>query len=387
MAVDKVGDSCCGCTACYNVCPKNAIKFIQNRYGFIVPEVDERLCVKCNLCEKVCSACENAMELNDVYNVFAAKSACKKYHWTSQSGGVAYELSRRFLNADNTIVYGAAFNDSFEVQHMAIDKVDDLHILQGSKYVQSYLGEVFKSIGSSLKSKKILFIGTPCQVYGLKKFCEVNKCNSDNLFTCDLVCYGVSSPMVFKDWINVLEQGKKSELMDMCFRDPEDLWGQGREKYVFTNGEKIQTKVYMNWYFADMITRTSCNNCKFCNIKRVGDITLGDFWGIKDVIPNFTDEHGISLVLVNSDKGQLLWQDTKSSLSYRCSDVESAKIAQTRLEPNEKKINVVNKNRFWRLYRKYGLRYLAEENGVFEPRISIKVKWKFNNIKKKLLRK
>ena len=387
MSVNKVRNSCCGCTACYNVCPKNAIRLINNGSGFLVPEVDEYLCVECNLCEKVCSACQNNVELNDVYNVFAAKSVNKKHHWTSQSGGVAFEISKSFLNADNAIVYGAAFNDNFEVQHMGVDNGDDLHVLQGSKYVQSRLGEVFKNIENNLKNKKVLFIGTPCQVYGLKQLCKVKNLNTDNLFTCDLVCYGVSSPMVFKDWIHVLEQGKESKLINMCFRDSADLWGKGREKYIFANGEKLQTKVYMNWYFADLITRTSCETCKFCNTKRVGDITLGDFWGISDSMPDFMDEHGVSLVLVNSDKGQYLWEHTKLNLNYRYSDIESAKIAQTRLEAKDKKINIVNKNRFWRLYRKYGLRYLAEENGIFEPRFSIKVRWKLNNLKTKLLRK
>lgn len=387
MSVDKVSNNCCGCTACYNVCPKNAIRLIFDESGFIVPQVDNDLCVGCNLCEKVCSACQNIPELNEVHSVFAAKSANEQNHRTSQSGGVAFEISRSFLGVDNSIVYGAAFDSNFEVQHIGINNANDLNVLQGSKYVQSNLAEVFNAIENLIKDKRVLFIGTPCQVYALKEFCTVKKLNMANLFTCDLVCYGVSSPGVFKDWINVLEQGKESKLVDMSFRDPADPWRNGKEKYLFANGETLRTKVYLSWYFGDFITRTSCDRCKFCSIKRAGDITLGDFWGISDCIPDFADEHGVSLVLVNSDKGEYLWEKTKSNLNYQYSDINSAKIAQTRFDANEKKINTANKERFWKIYRKYGMRYLAEENGIFEPRFSIKVRWKINGIKSKLLSK
>lgn len=389
MSVNTVKNRCYGCTVCYNICPQNAIELVKDEQGFIVPKVDQKLCNECSLCEKNCMVYTDNLKLNEVCSVFAAKSKSEKIHLTSQSGGVAYEISEKFLNKINhSIVFGAAFNEKMEVRHIDIENQNNLYLLQGSKYVQSYLGSVFKKVEQNLKKdKKVLFIGTPCQVYGLKQYCMIKQSNMDNLFTCDLVCYGVSSPGVFKDWIKMLEEGKKSNLKEMYFRDPSDKWGNGREKYVFVKGEILKTKVYMNWYFANFITRTSCETCKFSNIKRAGDITLGDFWGINECMPDFADKQGISLVLINSEKGKYIWELLENDLKYRKSNIESAQKAQTRLEENEKKIDIVNKKRFWKIYNKYGIRYLAEENGIFEPRISIKIRWKLSILKNKIMEK
>lgn len=295
---------CTGCTACAAVCPKGCIAMEPDADGFLHPAVDESKCVSCGLCERVCPVLNRA-ELNHTPTACAAKSRDEASRLASTSGGVFTELARSVLTQGGA-VFGAAYDEAFRVVHICAEDETGLARLRGAKYAQSDPGDTFREVKQRLeKGQQVLFSGTPCQVLGLKSFL---KRDYDNLLLVDLVCHSVPSPLAWEKYLQYISEGKTLTAVNLRCKDT----GWSRYGYCnrfdFADGscrmDKSGDSLYMKLFTGGYITRPSCESCPAKGYARVSDLTLGDFWGIWNIRPELDDDRGISLVLVQTKKGQ-----------------------------------------------------------------------------------
>lgn len=302
---------CVGCQACYVTCTVDAITMSPDIEGFLRPSIDEKKCINCGKCKKVCPVNKKVIDRNEekilAYAYFTENEQLRE---KSTSGGAFSEIASQII-ADHGIVFGAKFNNEFCVVHSATSKLSELEHFRGSKYVQSSIGKTYEQVSDYLKlGKKVFFTGTPCQIAGLYGYLGVD---NDNLFTCDLICHGVPSPMVFKDYLNYIKGKHKADIVDIKFRYKKPNWTDYSMKIEFNNNKIYNLDKnhdpYLVGFLRDCFLRPSCYECSFANTNRQGDITLGDFWGYKDS----HDNKGISLVIVNSKKGQALINSISNS--------------------------------------------------------------------------
>lgn len=296
-------ETCTGCSACANICPKSAIKMQMDKEGFLFPLIDASLCVECGKCMNACPILNvmNSRNLSEP-EAYALWSLIDRRY--SSSGGAFSAFARMILDRCG-VVYGAELDESLTCKHTYIQDVADLGKLRGSKYVQSEIGTSFQTCLSHLKQgKNVLFTGTPCQVAGLYLFLGKEY---DNLLTVDLACHGVPSNLIFKSYIRKLQLKYKENIKGFFFRKL-DGWG-------FTPSVKLSEKVkplygvdnlYMAAFDKAAIFRKSCYTCPFAKIPRIGDCSIADFWGIgRYGMPfNHNTSKGVSLVLVNTEKGR-----------------------------------------------------------------------------------
>ena len=313
MQIYNKKEECYGCTACLNICPVNAIKMETDKQGFKYAVIDEAKCIKCGLCKKTCPYI-NLPKKSQEFTAYAAKNKNEKIRMQSTSGGIFTELASYIINKKG-IVYGASLDKNLTVVHTRIDKIENLELLRGSKYVQSDLKEIFKEIKKELENHKlILFSGTPCQVAGLKKFL---KKDYNNLVLVDLICHGVPSPLIFKEQIKLLE--KKSKVKNYLFRVKKNGWHTHTEQVEYENGKIDNTSSlsqrYKQLFNKNLILRPCCFECQFSNLNRVGDITIGDYWGVEKYYPEFDDNKGINLVILNTKRGIDLFNEIKNNLN------------------------------------------------------------------------
>lgn len=271
--------------------------------GFLFPKVDNNRCVNCGLCDKVCT-------FNSLYNTssnfnlphpYVARQKNITEVLKSQSGGIFAALSDIILYW-NGAIYGAAFDSSFRITHKrAVNKLQRDEF-RGSKYVQSDVHGIFKQVETDLRNGLfVLFSGTPCQIAGIKSYLHLRNVNCNSLFTCDIICHGVSSPQIWNDYLKYIENKKNAKVTNVNFRDKNFGWASHIETFKLGNGQYIQNpyKFYQNITF-----RHSCNSCPYSNLRRPGDITLGDFWGYEKLELKINDDNkGLSLILVNTQKG------------------------------------------------------------------------------------
>lgn len=375
---------CTGCSTCAMLCPIGAIALTANEEGFLYPQVDQKKCVDCGKCERFCPAKkEQDGERAPEYGVFAAKLREETAHRKSQSGGAFYALASDML-AKGGVVYGAALDDAFETKHIRVNEETQLKRLQGVKYVQSKIGDIFAQVAEDLnRNISVLFSGTPCQVAGLYSYLQGKGISADNLLTCDLVCYGVPSPDVFRAWIKCLEKTQKARIVEMCYRRTDEKWGKGQEYYRFSNGRTLEGGYYTQLYFRNLILRDSCTQCHYCNMNRPGDITLGDFWGIEKENPDFYDDCGVSLVMCSTKKGRVALDAVQEQLALAESTLQTAAAAQPRLQGIAVQ-HSTQREGFWKTYRKNGMEYIAIEEGFVAPTFEFKIRKKLEMIKYKL---
>ena len=308
---------CCGCNACVNACPQKAINLIEDNKGFKYPEIDENKCVNCKICEKIC-AYKKQIKKQEIKAVYAGITNDSELLKKSSSGGIFAEIAKEFLNSEG-IVYGCAWeneNEELVPKHIRIDTVENLYKIQGSKYVNSFIGNCYEQIKNDLiTGKKVLFSGTPCQVDALKSF--LSTVNISNLYTIDLICHGTPNFRFFKDYIKLLEKKVKGKIINISFRDKSEGWNlQGKIWYIDKNGKTKEkelltsTSSYYNLFLSAKTYRENCYTCKYASQNRVGDITIGDYWGIEKVHPELLKNRlldtslGISAIIVNSPKGE-----------------------------------------------------------------------------------
>ena len=243
----------------------------------------------------------------------------------SSSGGIFVALAQSVL-AENGIVYGAAFCADFEVRHVAISNEKELHRLQGSKYVQSKLGDVFEEIKQYLRQgKTVLFSGSPCQTAGLKSYLGEEKTNGI-LYSVDFICHGILSENLFQEYIKYFENKRKSKSISFCFWDKTDGWVDSGPRIEYENGKSdhwpLYEDLYMQGYFQGLCMRESCYTCAFKNYRSGSDLTMGDFWGAEQLMPDFYDKNGVSLLCIQTRRGEELFNKAKEKFTIREEDID-----------------------------------------------------------------
>lgn len=307
---------CTGCAACVAVCPRNAISFVKDKFGFSYPVINDSLCINCKMCEK---KCPSLVKQNSNYPIKAI--AChvldERERLKSSSGGFATLLAKHFIESGG-VVYGCSFENPMCVKHIRCTTVGDLLKLRGSKYVQSSLNEIYAPLQQDLiQNTKVLFIGTPCQVAGIKsKFSKYN-----NLFIVDLVCHGVPSLQILHDSLpkrlHLTHEHKFSFRDNISYR----ISIQKDNRLVYER--PLYKDIFYKGFFNGLIFRTSCYRCNYAKHERISDLTIGDFWGLES--EKITDtEKGVSLVLVNTKNGELLLGELGDKLFSETRSVQEA---------------------------------------------------------------
>lgn len=326
---DKKKAECCGCNACAEICPKHCIRMTEDAKGFLYPKVDSAICIECGACEKVCPLNTSNISLKIPLKAFAALNKNRQEHLASSSGGAAYILSSYILDKGG-VVYGCT-SDGIDVRHIRVENHSDLSKLQGSKYVQSNVCGLFKDVKNDLKSgKPVLFIGTPCQVAGLKNYI---KHIPEHLYLVDLICHGVPSKKMLHDHVKHVAKGQK--IKHISFRKGNDYRLSIQTvnfSYEVSLWETPYKDLYLKGFIEGMISRPSCYKCPFACPTRVSDITIGDFWGLKnaELLPEETRD-GVSLLLPMTDKGLNLVQAVESNFHIIERSVDEAVDGNTQL--------------------------------------------------------
>lgn len=320
--------NCCGCRACAYICPTNSINFEKDEEGFFYPLIDVDTCIDCDLCEKVCPSI-NIQKNSSEQRMYAAWAIENVVRNNASSGGIFPLLAMNMLNKAG-IVYGAAFDESLKLKHIGIEKLEDLKPLCKSKYLQSDTNESFVKVKENLRNnRKVLYAGTPCQVAALNNYLgEQHK----NLITADFICRGVPSQEMFDKCLYYKEAKEKGEILDYSFRVKD-----GRIKHVHGYSYTIQRKnrlffkkgVFYEdpFYFGFkkyLFLRPSCYQCKYATMHRPSDITLADFWGVENYLKKADFSKGISMVIINTAKGQQAFEDIIDRINWKVFDMKIA---------------------------------------------------------------
>lgn len=306
----KSAINCCGCAACAQRCPQSCITMIPNEEGFKYPKVDYTKCINCHLCEKVCPI-NISIQPTEPIECWAMRNMDEKVVNESSSGGVFTYLANQILEQGG-IVFGAKFDNNWNVVHDFIKSKEELYKLQTSKYVQSDTNSIMLKVEYFLKEgKPVLFVGTPCQIAGLKLFLRKEYVN---LYLVEIVCHGVPSPKVWRLYLKEITNNFTEKIANINFRDKSTGWAKYSIKVVM--GDKViksryDEHPYMRTFLTDFIVRPSCYNCHFKSHKSFADITIGDYWGI-DKLPDISDDNkGYNVVIVRTSKGLDLIKDKK----------------------------------------------------------------------------
>lgn len=319
--------TCTGCHACAAKCPKQCIKMISDTEGFCYPQINEEECIDCGLCEKVCPVI-TPIKFADTFKpvAYACYNTDEKTRLASSSGGV-FTLMAEAILKQGGVVFGAGFDEGFNVCHQCVENTKDLDKLRMSKYVQSKIGDTYKEAEAFLKAgRMVLFTGTPCQIGGLKA--SLGKLY-DHLITQDIICHGVPSPMV---WEAYLAFRKKSDggcaARRIAFRRKDFGWKRFSVSISYGNDteyrQDLTQDLFMKGFLKDLYLRPSCHACAFKSVKRHSDITLADLWGIENVAPEMFDDKGTSLVLIQSEKGKALFKSIEKNLVCQGVDLDEA---------------------------------------------------------------
>jgi len=305
----SVVKECVSCKTCKLVCPVEAITYKLNKRGFYVPRIDKEKCIKCGKCLKVCPAIKS-LQHHDI-SVLPVLTSNNKDLNTSTSGAVFPIIAKYILENKGTI-YGASFDEKFNVKHIRIDNEKDLINLKGSKYVLSDLNNIFLKVKEDLDKKKmVLFSGVPCQISALKSFLIKDY---ENLYTVDLICHGSPSDYLWKKYLIQLKKEYNSDIVNVEFRNKNLGWTNPHTIITFANGKKIDTTVYDNPYcqafLRCMILSDGCYDCKYTRFRQLSDFTLGDYWGY----PNNDNYNGITNMIINTLKGKKVYELIKNKL-------------------------------------------------------------------------
>lgn len=304
---------CSGCGACKNSCPKKCIVMEKDSYGFYkARKVDG--CVECGICKRTCPLCSVNVNKKFSMKYYALKNKNKIAKQLSSSGGV-FVLLAKYILENGGSVYGASFDKKFNVEHIRVTSLNELYKIIGSKYVQSNTDNVYNDVEQDLKKNKIvLFSGTGCQISGLK---NMLKKNYSNLYTIEILCHGIPSEKVWESYKKYLCNKYNSNINSVSFRDKKYGWHAYSMKIKFENGREyvkiVDNDMYMQSYLRGYNILESCHNCHYKEIERIGDITLGDLWGVS--IKEFKNEieEGVSLASINSEKGEVLLCEIKDN--------------------------------------------------------------------------
>ena len=392
-------ENCCGCTACYSICPVSAITMNPDEEGFLCPTVDAEKCVRCYSCLSVCSFKEDQVKkgyLDDLNNstqkrkktenlpllpetiVYAAKSKDPDIIMKSSSGGAFTALSDIFLANGDAVVCSSYDIQTHQQKYMIVENTKERDSARGSKFMQSIPGDIFKTAEKWLKEnpqKKLLFVGVGCQAAGFVKYAEMKGFRS-RVTIADIICHGSPSPMIWSEYAKSLEN-KYGKITYVTFKDKRNGWNKPT-RFVVINGEEISIREYAKIFYNHIDLRLSCHKCPYTTTKRCTDLTIGDYWGIENKIPEFYDKNGVSLILIHTEKGHNIFEQAASSLDYVQSSTEDC------LQPNLIKPTASDPKRdlFWQDYYAKGIDYVIHKYG--NDSMTTKIKKKIKKIFRKL---
>lgn len=407
--IDK--QSCCGCEACVQVCPKHYISFEEDLEGFRYPLVNREACIDCGLCEKICPVLKQE-EKKEPQDCYAAKNNSEEELLASSSGGLFILLAKAVLK-DGGVVFGARFDKDWNVIHAYAETYEDAKAFMGSKYVQSRIGNSYIVAKEFLQAgRKVLFTGTPCQIAGLKNFLRKDY---ENLLTVDVICHGVPSPKVWQMYLDEIRRNAsngedivsfplnpsltegnvpsdKYQIRSISFRDKRLGWKKfsfvltlakastvGKQNSVSFSHMFLEDP-YMKVFLKNINLRPSCYSCPAKGGKSRSDITIADFWGVEKVLPDFDDNRGVGLIMVNTDKGKDIAE---------CLDIVCQKVSyQEAVMSNPfyfRSVNLhANRAKFFHLIDKNDSIIQLSER-MLRPSMKIRVKRFLSKLKRKIL--
>ena len=362
---------CTGCMACYSACNSEAISITTDSKGFYIPEVNSELCINCNKCKRVCPS----LNEHDVFNFEQQAFACwhkdEKIRMMSTSGGVFTGLARYVLSKQG-VVFGVRFDDDFRAVHAEAVNLEQLKYFRGSKYIQSYVGNVYKTVKQRLESNRIvLFTGTPCQNAGLRIY--LGKAY-DNLITVDFICHSVPSPLVFKDYLEYIRKTIDSNITCINFSYKKPSWTVYSMRIDFISRKSYIanyfTDPYLIGFSKDYFSKDCCHQCKYTKPNRQSDITIADFWGyVSDDREYRNNEKGISLVLINSEKGSNIFSAISADYIVRQKSIHEAMKNKCLYTPFKK--NPLSDD-FWKEYLEHRDFELVKHKYFYRRRGSLK---------------
>lgn len=334
---------CYGCRNCENICPVKAITMIENKEGFLMPHVDENKCIKCGLCEKKCPYinCQKKQKVLDKawYSCYDNDEE-KRMH--STSGGIFPVLAQYVIENDG-YVCGCVWDEKMKPVHVISNSLEYIEKMRGSKYMQSDLLDIARCVEEKLKGSTVLFSGTPCQVAAIKQYIN----NNENLITCSIICEGAGPYKVWEKYKEYLEKKYKTKMIKALFRKKEIGWDSPIAQYTFENGRVRKTlsygyDLYVRGFLEGLFYRNSCNACQYKDDGHNSDIIIGDLWGANREEIKKSNNQGISLVIVNSHKGEKVFNEINKKMSTNIIEDKSFYASNNKMlmKPIEK-----NKNR------------------------------------------
>lgn len=355
-------EKCTGCGACEAICPQKAIQLVEDSSGFRKPLINQELCVECKLCNKVCL--ENT-DFKSPQKVYIAKHKNIDAYKKSQSGGAFTAISDYILSRGGA-VYGAVFDDDFEVQHIRAVTREERDLMRGSKYIPSRMGNVYYDIENDLKrGRYVLFVGTGCQVSGVLNFLKKRKGNTSKLYTVDILCHGVPSVLIWRDYLKYIQKKYSDKITSVYLKEVEEC--SRPTMHIKVGNNEIEDRLYRKLYYSNLAFRKSCYSCIYNRIERVGDITIGDAWGIEKENASFNCKRGVSLIMFNTKKGAEIKDDILQDMAAESVDIKNY-IQQCMISSAKPKRSPES---FWKDYKTKNFNYILEKYGKHNPFLNI----------------
>ena len=341
---------CCGCGLCSQICPKNAITMTDDECGFRYPVVEEDICVHCGLCEKVCIFREKIRGDGERTRFYAVRSKDDEVVLRSSSGGMLTVMAEEIFSREG-VLYGVAYGENFRVEHQRARNLEEAKGFRGSKYVQSDAFRLFADVKQDLEQgRDVLVTGTPCQITALNAYLAHAGVDQSHLYTCDNICHGVSSPMVFADYLECMKRyiPKGDAIRYVNMRHKAQRSGQTSLHIESGSGyvSEADRFSYYRLFFNRIANRPACFACRFTSYARPGDLSAADFWNSRDGEISYDASLGLNEVLVNTPKGERFFEAIRER-AY-CQEVSREKAWQPHLEyPTQMPDNY---EAFWKEY-------------------------------------
>ena len=323
MQIFKNKEACNGCAACANVCPLKCIKMEYDDEGFLYPSIDSELCIDCGICNRTCKKTNDKRKF-PLKSTYAVKHLEKSEQLKSSSGAFFPELAKKVLSNEG-VVFGAAFDEKFNVIQREIIFLNELSYIRGSKYVQGNVEQTYLAVQEYLKQgKKVLYSGTPCQISGLHAFLNGE---NENLICASIMCHGTPSPQIWQQYLRELSNNKEIKTVEFRHKmNSQECWKNYFLKITYDNGIYLKESaddLYYKAFDSNLFLRPSCYNCRCKSDNQLADIVMGDYWGADELFKEFENEqYGISAVVINTEKGNELFDSVRDKFQVLDGDFE-----------------------------------------------------------------